>query len=242
MPSRSITLCLPYYGNATMLNEQFRRLRSLPAAVRDRLELIIVDDGTPGSEAQGQKLGLPARIFRIDVDIRWNQDAARNIAVKEATTPWVFLTDIDHLVPRGTWDLVLSRKLDRHRVFRFGRQTLEAIEPDKLTPYKPHPNTWLMTKALYESIGGYDERFAGHYGTDAEFRDRLVRASGTPITLDAVIIRVPRTTIPDASTTSYQRKGAPEDAGAIPRIKAERDLIPDWRPLNFANPYRQIWP
>ena len=88
----------------------------------------------------------------------------------------------------------------------------------------------------------YDERFAGHYGTDAEFRDRAVRAAGEPVMLPVPIYRVPRSTIADASTTTYVRKGAPEDVGAIARIKATRAEDPQWKPLQFRNPYRQIYP
>jgi hypothetical protein len=243
MRGLTMALCLPYYMNQGMLDEQIRRLKALSAAIRSQIELIVVDDGSPNGEAQAAPdLPFPTRIYRIDVDIRWNQDAARNIAVKEAEAPWVLLTDIDHIVPPATWDMLLSRKLDKKTVYRFQRQTLEAIEPDKTTPYKPHPNSWLMTTGRYEDIGGYDERFAGHYGTDAEFRDRVERTAGRATMLDAVIWRVPRDTIPDASTTTYKRKDAPEDVGAIPRIKAERARDPNWKPLHFRNPYRQIYP
>jgi hypothetical protein len=89
-------------------------------------------------------------------------------------------------------------------------------------------------------VGGYDERFAGHYGTDADFRDR-VSLKANIVTLPQKIIRVPRETIPDASTTTYVRKGDPIDAGAIPRIKAARAAIARWRPKTLSFPYRKIY-
>ena len=60
--------------------------------------------------------------------------------------------------------------------------------------------------------------------------------------LSDVLVRVPREVIPDASTTTYQRKGAPEDLGAIKRIKAEREVDPHWIPLTLSFPYRRIYP
>ena len=235
---RRVTLCLPYYRNAGMLKLQLQRLEQLPKDVKAQIEAIVVDDGSPDGEAQGRPIGLPLRIYRIEVDVRWNQDAARNIAVHHATHPWVLMTDIDHLVPRGTWVSALTRQLDRNTAYRFNRTTLESIDPWTETPYKPHPNSWLMARALFDHMGGYDERFAGYYGTDAEFRDRLNKHARVEI-LGALITRVPRETVPDASTTTYQRK-APEDRRILD-IKAERSLIPNWKPLRLTFPYHEIY-
>lgn len=236
-----ITLCLPYYCNAGMLLEQYRRLQALRSSTRAQIAVIVVDDGSPDGDAMGANIGCPLSLFKIGVDVRWNQDAARNIAVHHATTPWVLLTDIDHIVPQDTWDALLGRKLDRSTIYRLSRLTLDAVNPDRLSPYKPHPNTWLMTCNAYDRMGGYDERFAGLYGTDADFRDRVLKTTGEPHMLDAVVWRVPRTTIADASTTTYLRK-QPEDHEGIPRIKAERARDRLWRPLRLTFPYRQIYP
>ncbi len=241
MPSRLIALCMPYYMNQGMLDEQLNRLRKFPQTVLDRLEVLITDDGSPNGEARAQPIGCPLTLFRIDVDVRWNQDAARNIAAHHATARWLLLTDIDHLVPQSTFEWLIANKLDALHSYRFTRETLDAL-PDERSPYKPHPNSWFVARDLYWRMGGYDERFAGHYGTDAEFRDRLVKHSGEPEMLDCSIYRVPRSTIADASTTTYVRKGAPEDVGAIQRIKVERGRELDWRPLNLSFPYRRIFP
>lgn len=239
---RKLTLCLAYYMNRSMLNLQFERLRALPDHLKSDLAVIVVDDGSPDGDAQGEEIGCPVSVFKIGVDIRWNQDAARNIAAHHAETLWLLLTDMDHLVPRETYERILGMKLSKKTVYRFSRETLQPFgETPATTPYKPHPNSWLMTRATYERIGGYDERFAGHYGTDAEFRDRVAKNADIAM-LDEVLIRVPREVVPDASTTTYQRKGAPEDDGAIKRIKAMRELDRHWEPLRLLFPYRQIYP
>lgn len=236
---RRLTLCLPYYLNPGMLQRQFEWLRAMPEAVLNALAVIVVDDGSP-VPAVGEPIGCPLKIFRVGVDIRWNQDAARNIAVHESTSTWLLLTDIDHLVPAHTF-LRALQSLDVGNVYRFSRQTLvNDRQPLVLSPYKPHPNSWLMTRTMYDRIGGYDERFAGHYGTDADFRDRVVATAIKVELLKEFLIRVPREVIPDASTTTYTRKGDPFDAGAIRRIKAERAQDPAWTPRRLSFPYRWV--
>lgn len=235
---RRITLCMAYYINAGMLAEQFRRLRALPQEIKDQICVIVVDDGSPDVAAKGEQIGMPLEVYRIGVDVRWNQDAARNIAAHHADTQWLLLTDMDHIVSLSAWKRILDHKLHKTNVYRFSRTTLEANGNE--TPYKPHPNSWLMTKKMYQLIGGYDERFAGHYGTDAEFRDRVQQTTAI-VMLDEHLIRVPRETIPDASTTTYVRKGAPEDSGAIQRIKGERALEENWKPVRLSFAYKKIY-
>lgn len=236
MSRRAVTLVLPYYRNAEMLGEQYERIAQLPADVRNGLQLIVVDDGSPKSPAEAvgrPELGIAGfQLFRIDVDVRWNWLAARNIGVEKAKTEWVLLTDIDHIVPEKTWRRLQEHKLNPRKVYRFSRLDL----PD-LTPYKPHPNSWLMTRELFDKIGGYDERFSGFYGTDGEFRDR-VRANAEVVMLDQPLIRVPREVVPDASTTTYLRK-QPEDHDGVTRIRA-KIAAEGGRPHRLTFPYHQV--
>lgn len=236
MSRRAVTLVLPYYRNAEMLGEQYERITQLPADVRNGLQLIVVDDGSPKSPAEAvgrPELGIAGfQLFRIDVDVRWNWLAARNIGVEKAKTEWVLLTDIDHIVPEKTWRRLQEHKLNPRKVYRFSRLDL----PD-LTPYKPHPNSWLMTRELFDKIGGYDERFSGFYGTDGEFRDR-VRANAEIVMLDEALLRVPREVIADASTTTYLRK-QPEDHDGVTRIRA-KIAAEGGRPHRLTFSYHQI--
>lgn len=230
---REITLCMAYFDNPGMLQRQIDLLDKVPWNARDYVRYIVVDDGSPRWPAQRFPCPVDLKIFRIEVDVRWNQDAARNIAVHESNTPWLLLTDIDHWVPATTWKRILNGALDRNKVYKFGR----VSEPE-MAAYHGHPNSWLMTRDMYEDIGGYDERFAGFYGTDADFRNR-VQANAEIEVLKEVLVRVPREVTPDASTTTYARK-APEDLPNLDRIKKERDQIPNWKPLRLQFPYHKV--
>lgn len=246
---RQISICMAYYRNAGMLHEQIKRFAAMPRAILDQIEILVCDDGSPDGEAQGEPIGCPLKVFRIDVDVRWNQDAARNICAHHADCQWLLFTDIDHLIPMGTLQALLTMKLGKRTVYKFSRHTADKLKGhggstfDSYSEYKPHPNTWLMTKAFFWEIGGYDERFAGLYGTDAEFRDRVVaNLLEPPKQLALSISRVPRTTIPDASTTTYVRKEVGVDDVGMRRVREDREREINWRPKNLTFPYRQIWP
>lgn len=233
----NISLVLPYYENPGMLREQFASVRDLPSTYRSNICVIVVDDGSPTHPAKPEDLaGAGLQIYRITVDVRWNQDAARNIGVHHSETSWILLTDIDHLVPQSTWGELLHGKFDPDIVYKFGRVSAPAM-----SEYKPHPNSWFMTCKMYNRIGGYDERFAGYYGTDGDFRDRVKESAIEIRQLKQVLVRVPRTLIPDASTTTYLRK-QPEDHANIARIKAERAAQKGREPKRLTFPYVRVHP
>jgi predicted glycosyltransferase involved in capsule biosynthesis len=231
---RDLTLILPYYRNQGMLIEQQRVWRAYPEEIKRHFHAIVVDDGSPKYAARQvvQPTGIASfRLYRCDVDVRWNWLFCRNLGVSQASTVWVLLTDVDHLLPSDTLRNLLTMELDSNRVYRLSR-----VDAPDLTPYKPHPNTWLMTRQMYDAIGGYDERFSGYYGTDGEFRDRVQATAMSVEMLSHPLIRVPRDVIPDASTTHYGRKEE-QDREGVHRIRAERGKLKNWRPLRLTFPW-----
>lgn len=236
------TLVMAYYENPLMLLAQMKRWYELPQDIRANLHVIVVDDGSPAHPAAEECVGVyqlrtanlaSFQLWRMGVDVRWNQDACRNVGVRQAKTPWVLLTDMDHVVPASTWYRLMTGKLKKSRVYRFGRVSM----PD-LSPYKPHPNSWALTRALYWQIGGYDEALAGNYGTDGDFLVRTRREADL-VELPEVLIRYPREVIPDASTTTLERKRQ-VDKENINRICRARADDPSWKPLHFSFPCERV--
>jgi len=240
--ARPFTLVMAYYDNPNMLIEQRRRWTELPDRIAQALHVVIVDDGSPRWPARdilplntwgnhpASRYGS-VQLFQMKQDVPWNQDACRNLGVKFARTEWVLLTDMDHVVPRGTWDRLMFGPLLNKAAYRFARVSM----PECL-PYKYHPNTWAMRAKCYWQCGGYDERLAGNYGTDGDFLIR-VRARLAIEDLPQTIIRYPREVIPDASTTTLERKRADEKDN-IRRLVGARG--PDWKPLHFSFPYERV--
>lgn len=212
-----VTLIMAYYDNPLMLVEHYRFIRQMPDRLREHVNLIIVDDCSPTAPATPSDLdGAALQIYRLRKDVRWNQDACRNIGVKHAETNWVLMTDMDHMVSAAAWETVINRNWDARKAYTFTR----VSAPD-MTPYKPHPNSWFMHRDTFNAVGGYDERFAGLYGTDGDFQTRL-RTRFPFKQIKEPLIRIPRTLIPDASTTSYLRK-QPGDFEGIKKLRMKRD-------------------
>jgi predicted glycosyltransferase involved in capsule biosynthesis len=127
------------------------------------------------------------------VDVPWNQDACRNLGVAHATTDWILLIDMDQMVPAETMRQLMTADFRPDWAYKFSR-----LSAPSLKHRGHHPNCWFMTRLLYESIGGYDERFAGYYGTDGDFNARVMKAAEI-VVLDSVLVRAP-VLIPDSRT------------------------------------------
>jgi hypothetical protein len=239
-----VTVCLAYYENPSMLSLQCETFRAYPDDLKSELSLIVVDDGSPTYPAKHEDIGFPFELYRIGVDVRWNQDACRNIAAHHAGKGWLILTDMDHLIPADTMRYVLTVKHDKAYAYRFARVDYPAMLP-KMKDGKPHPhpNSYLMHSSLYSRVGGYDEFFAGHYGTDGDFAHRLREASGDILSILCPLARVPRDIVADASTTTYGRKEQIDlQLGRLRAVReAERKADPvHWRPLTLSFPYLRV--
>lgn len=242
---RAITLVMPYYDNPQMLVTQVFGWMQLPQDVKQNLHVVIVDDGSPRKPAFDavnaaildgdlDTIGLASiRIFRMGIDVPWNQDACRNIGVRHTDTEWVVLTDMDHVVPLHTWHRLMKGKLQKSRVYRFAR----VSAPD-MKPYKPHPNSWAMETKTFWKAGGYDEALAGNYGTDGDFA-RRVGAVAPVLDLKEALIRYPREVIEDASTTTLVRKD-PQQKERINQLYRQRKETQNWKPLHFSFPYTRV--
>ncbi len=194
----ALAICLPFYCNAGMLAHQYAVWADYPEAVKAQIEIVLVDDGSPVPAIRVPRPdGLPAlRIYRVLEDMPWHQHGARNLAAKVAQSPWLFLSDMDHVLPAKSAARLLSLRDDA--VYTFHRLDAPDLRP-KLhgRKFHPHPNTYAVTKDRLWALGGYDEDLKG-YGTDWAFRAKL-----QPFTRhlpDVAVIRYPREVIRDAST------------------------------------------
>lgn len=241
---RDLTVVLPFFMNLGMWAEQQQVWAEYPADLRAHLHVVLVDDCSPKGLRPGRKSvtvsGLGSlRIYRLLEKQRWNWLACRNLGAKQAQTEWVLLTDIDHVLPAETLGHLLEDDLDPTRVYRFSR--VDAPHPWPFTlaecaAYKMHPDTWLMTRALFfdDRVFGYDERLSGLYGTSGEFKDRVLSAARAMVLRPEPMVRYPREIIADASThpSVYTRKNDPINDDELSQRKTARSRIPGWRPLH----------
>ena len=262
---RELTLVLPHFCNLGMLAEQQRVWMAYPEHVRRSLHVVVVDDASPKGNRPSAKAvfatGLGSlRIYRLLEKKRWNWLACRNLGAKVATTSWLLLTDIDHVVPPETMTrLVTDPDLQPSDAYRFKRVTASTCWPyraDAQPPYKRHNDSWLITRELFFSpfewrpdggylrgIDGYDERLSGCYGTSGEFTYRVESTARAIGYLDQVLVRYPRELIADASTPPevYTRKNDPANDKAHEKRKREREKVARWRPLHGLIPHELVY-
>jgi hypothetical protein len=224
---KPVTLVFPYYENPSFLETQAEQWRAYPGDLLERLTVIVVDDGSPAPCVKPAGVPCAVRLFRIGVDIRWNWLAARNIGAFHAAPGWLLLTDMDHVVPAETLRLAMAGELDPSVVYVFGRREHTG---ERVTP---HSASFLLTRHLFWKIGGYDESLSGLYGTDGDWRRRVLHVA--PFRrLDADLVR--HEYVGDSSTMRYLRK-QPEDAQVKARVSQRK---PGWRPLTLSFPYHEV--
>jgi hypothetical protein len=229
--AHNVQIIMPYYENPKMLGFQIAAWDALPEEFRDKLTVIIVDDGSPHCPAlpvvQAANPKVKIRVFRIDVDVRWNWLAARNLGMHQAVEGWCFLTDMDHVLPMGTVKLLVEGVFNKEHIYRLLRHehTGKVIAP--------HPNTWFFTREMFWKIGGYDEALSGYYGTDGEFRRRCAATAPVKIMIGHIVRHEFQL---DASTTHYERK-QPEDAVVREMISARSK---DWKPKTLSFPWSEL--
>ena len=167
-----LTFVMATYGQPKMLEKWWETLRTYPEAVAAKIRLVIVDDhGDPPAEIPEDIRGIfKAALYRVTKNIPWNQPGARNLGVHVAKTDWLLLLDPDMVVePKvATALLVHSRKMKRGQLvkllLRYTDNTYDATSP----------NVYLLHKADFNQVGGYDEDYAGHKGwSDVQFMHTL---------------------------------------------------------------------
>lgn len=231
VPKR-VQFIYPYYENPYFLRRQIELWAMYTKALRDLVSVIVVDDGSPKAPAAGvlrelRHLPVSLRLFRIDVDVRWNWLAARNIGLHHANEGWCVLTDMDHVITENVATSLVGFEHDDQVIYRFSRREHTGMQ------IHPHPNSMFMTKGMFWRVGGYDEALSGHYGTDGDWRRRCAKAARV-LTLNESLVRYEFDG--DSSTTTYKRK-QPEDAGKK-AIIARRGK--NWRPKTLSFPYHEV--
>lgn len=239
MQLETFTLCLTYYRNREMLRRQLAEILRYPLAVK----VIIVDDGSPEPAADIVQVVRSVRerveLYRIDVDIPWNREGARNLATTHVTTPWLVHLDIDHVMPHTTATSLLKFEPKPGRWYQFARWRVGAADETRKKDAAPPTSTFcrihshweagLLEAAVYHEIGGYDEDYAGVLGGGGNFLRRLdAKAQRSMLPPDLALHVYTRNAIPDASDQWCSRdttRGA-----ALDRAKGMQKPA---RPLRF---------
>jgi len=219
-----------------MLEAQTDVIKDYPAGIK----VIIVDDGSPepaldvinkfptlvsktgenrdgiNTTQQGDTNNSPLSLYRINVDIPWNREQARNLGAYVADTQWIIQVDIDHVLPVACAKRLLELSLNPKNWYRFPRYRLgkadETRKKDTLSPdveygkIHPHVDSYLVTRDMLLS-SPYDERYSGCLGGGTPFTARMKRLYGEPRMLpEDVFLQVhTKHKVKDASISTLSR-------------------------------------
>jgi GT2 family glycosyltransferase len=224
----TVSLIIPFYRNSAMLAVQLAEINKYPAGYK----IIIVDDGSPEpaepivrEHLEGTFGQAQISLYRIDVDIPWNREGARNLGATVADTPWIIHVDIDHLLAAPCAEALLKFRPDPSHWYRFGRFRCGAADetrqkdqrktglPDDATYGRIHEHidSYLMTRELYWKVGGYDEDYSGVLGGGNAFLTRVEQFAGKPVLApEGIELTVfTRSVVKDASDWACSRDGKP---------------------------------
>tara|TARA_R110000822_G_scaffold31017_5_gene89934 strand:+ start:1278 stop:1997 length:720 start_codon:yes stop_codon:yes gene_type:complete len=236
------TLIIPYYNQPEMLRLQLEETLKYP----DWVKVIVVDDGSklPASDyIEGYTRDLA--LYRIDVDIPWNREQARNLGAYVADTDWIIQVDIDHILSVDAATRLHDVELSRSWWYRFPRYRVgradetrqkDAIRPDKeFGKIHPHVDSYLIPRLMFLS-SPYDERYSGCLGGGTPFTARMSRLYGEPHMLpDDVCLHVfTRDKVKDSSISTLSR-----DKSEYTRRRAEIG-VNDAPPRILCNPWHRI--
>lgn len=161
--------------------------------IPDGVEILFIDDGSDPPLKSDTKL----KNFAIHAtnDFRpWTVELARNFGIKRSKGEYVFITDMDYIIPLSAIESAFTLKEDKSSIRReFGvldengdfTQDLDVLRTYGLTEriikrrgvrMSPHPNNFIMRKSTFDFMGYFDEsRVNNPYpiGADAEFKRRF---------------------------------------------------------------------
>lgn len=224
MNNRLLGFVYAYYDNQDMFKRHAYEWSLYPDWVKQDLSIFVTDDCStkrPLQNALQFPGGIDGHAWRITKKKPWNWLACRNLGAHKSNNKWILLTDMDHLVSVGSaeklMDVLRGANLDEAFVY-----LLTRIDAPLDTPYKPHNDSYLMTRKLFWQIGGYDEELSGHYGTSGRYRNRAFEIAKGNKRLDIPLTRYPKEVIADANTNEFVRKGPGRDRNAISRIEAKK--------------------
>ena len=167
-----------------------RQLLHLNSVLTPDCELILVDDGsspsleeTCGSVVKNYSFRLLLTHDRRD----WTQPKARNMGAAAARGRKLLFFDIDHIITPSIVETALKFEgdklhwerrpgiLDEHGeiVTDVGILNGHGMRDPSASV---HINSFVIRRKLFETLGGYDERFCGSYGgDDVDFNGRYNR-------------------------------------------------------------------
>jgi len=174
-----LTLVHPFYNEPERFLRQLEVWRGWSDYVRDRVRIVVIDDGSPNpvhtyidDRADALLAGLNFSIHRITKDLKWNTPGALNLGLHMAPTDWVLIMDSDCAFTNGHMKVLLGADPEPFAVYKFPRERQGRDRSENLKNKRFLPCTMLFHRSVFEGrLGGFDEDYTGEYSGGYAFFD-----------------------------------------------------------------------
>jgi len=178
MPFKPIHLSIivPVYNSHRVVSRHIKHFKQMN--LPNDIEIIFMDDGSnpPLKDYIGNIKCRNFYIYPTGDKRPWSQPCAKNLGVKISQGEYIFITDVDHILPKETImegygfrgdKMEFSRSFgvlskngeiytDRDSLLKYGLTPRRYRHKENKT-YR-HTNTFVMRKKVFKEIGGYKER------------------------------------------------------------------------------------
>ncbi|EPG7578466.1 glycosyltransferase [Providencia huaxiensis] len=168
-----LSIIYSYYNQPKMLIKVINVINMYCDDIKEKIELIIVDDGSKESPLIKKNIDCDSTFIKISEDVGFNNGGAKNLGIKYATGKWCLILDLDHWFDHNE-----MRKVIKFCEGQYNRSLLEYIKTVKgIDNYwylisrvtssgknlNPNPNVKLVIRSFLSQCM-YDEDFSGYYG------------------------------------------------------------------------------
>lgn len=182
-----LSLVHPFYNEKTRFCKQIEIWKGWPDYIRDKVNIIIIDDGSPNPihnyitpKIEDVLSKFNFSIYRIQQNLKWNTPGALNLGLTVAPSDWVLIMDSDCAFDAKNIEILLKADPEVNSVYHFPRQRI-GKEGDDLENRRYLPCTKLFHRSIFmDKLGGFDEDFTGEYSKgwaffDSDFDSRIFK-------------------------------------------------------------------
>ena len=188
-----ISVVIPTFNKPDLLRQTLAALESDAVSLKDRCEIVVVDDGSDGDSTREVISDFSARIPLVDASAQHNEGRARarNRGWRAARGRWILFLDDDIRLRRGALRAHLMAQESGEAVWMGAVVTAPEIVDSMLFDYldsrgtaklragENPPARYLLTQNVsiprraLEAIDGFDEDFGAYGFEDMELGFRL---------------------------------------------------------------------
>ena len=178
-----LALCTHFYNSFDAVEVQVNRWKQIEQSYLNQIEFVVVDDCSD-KVCDISAGNLPIQMYRITTDINWNQAGCKNLLLNKSQADWLFFFDIDTTATASNIQKILAKlpSLDMNCYYMpkvkypWGQQPHHPLK--KQLVGLPHINCFIIHINLLNSIGGFDEDFAGNYGYEDTYMHNQLNKIG----------------------------------------------------------------